>query len=80
MSDYTYSPEEVQKFIDRGVALAKKFELVIGMEPKDTVTFGDMITACAYLFASRATDQAHAEKLAKDLAVSVMSLYGMRTK
>lgn len=74
-----YTPEESRAFIDRGLALAKKFDTVVAAEPEGSVTYGTMITACASLFASRAKDQPSAEKLAKDLAVSVMSLYQMRS-
>ena len=78
MSEFNYTQEETKAFIQRGVALAQKFNTVIALEPKDTITMGIVITACGELFASRAIDAAHAEKMGRDLASSVTALFNMR--
>lgn len=72
-----YTAEETKKFLEDGLALGKMFSAVIAAQ--GNTTFATVIMACASLFAERAADKEHAEKLAKDLAGSVMSLYQLRT-
>jgi hypothetical protein len=73
-----YTPDEMKDWIKRGGKLAEQIETLIKLQPKDTVTMGVVIQATAHLFATRATDRDHAQKLAQDVSAAIFALFDMR--
>jgi len=76
---FSYTPDELQAIVDKGIALGKEIDYLILTKPRNTVTMGMVITAVAYLFATRAEDKNHVALLARDIATAINSLHDQRT-
>jgi hypothetical protein len=75
---HNYTDAELKDFNTRGHRLAVAFEQLVRDQPKMTV--GTVVHATAYLFASSASTQAEAEKMAKDVGAAIVALWMQKEK